>query len=69
MSIDDKVECVEVEKNGPRCFHKGKYYYRSFDKEKNQAYCCLSDDRCIYYKRENNKEFCTVRIHTDYNKK
>ena len=57
MSID---EIVNKEKNGPRCFHNGKYHYRSkgdVDKP-NVYYCALSDDQCIYFKGVNGKDYC-----------
>ena len=53
MSIDDKVENV-----GPMCFHNGIYHYRTSKDKNGKQYCVLSENRCPYYKRVGDVEYC-----------
>ena len=59
MTIDEEVEKSKT----ARCFFNGKYQYRNVDKKEGKNFCAMSDDKCPYYKKEKNKEYCNTTVY------
>ena len=60
MTIDEIAKEADKKLDG-RCFVNGIYHYRSHDKHSKEAYCAMSDDKCVYFQKKGNHEYCTKR--------